>query len=339
MQICAGRGRAARSEIGPGVLYDPTLGVYVCRWSQKRVSQRQLAEERVLKRVGLLIVTNLAIVTVLSVVLGVLEASGVFGEAGLMRQYGPLLVMASVLGFGGAFVSLAMSKQIAKWTTGAKVIVTPNTPTERWLVETVARFADKAGIATPEVAVYDAPDLNAFATGPSRNNALVAVSTGLLRGMQREEAEAVLGHEVAHIANGDMVTLTLIQGVLNTFVIFLSRIIGGIVDSLLRGRDERGGGGIGYFIAVLVSQVLLGIGASVIVAWFSRRREFRADAGGAALAGKAAMIAALERLGRGEGSALPESVEAFGINGGKLTSLLSTHPPLEARIAALRASR
>lgn len=246
-----------------------------------------------LKRIGLLVITNLAIVTVLSIVLGVLEALGVFGESGLMRQYGPLLVMASLFGFGGAFISLLMSKWMAKWTTGAKVITTPSNATETWLVQTVERFAKQSGIKTPEVAIYDSPEMNAFATGPSRNNALVAVSTGLLQGMRREEAEAVLGHEVAHVSNGDMVTLTLIQGVLNTFVIFLSRIIGGFIDSLLRGRDERGGGGIGYFVAVMVSQIVLGIGASMIVAWFSRRREFRADAGGAALAGTGPMVAAL----------------------------------------------
>lgn len=292
-----------------------------------------------LKRIGLLVITNLAIVTVLSIVLGLLEALGVFGESGLMRQYGPLLVMASLFGFGGAFISLLMSKWMAKWTTGAKVITTPSNATETWLLQTVERFAKQSGIKTPEVAIYDSPEMNAFATGPSRNNALVAVSTGLLQGMRREEAEAVLGHEVAHVSNGDMVTLTLIQGVLNTFVIFLSRIIGGFIDSLLRGRDERGGGGIGYFVAVMVSQILLGIGASMIVAWFSRRREFRADAGGAALAGKGPMVAALQRLGSAPGSTLPESVEAFGINGRSLTSLLSSHPPLEARIAALRAAK
>ena len=292
-----------------------------------------------LKRIGLLVITNLAIVTVLSIVLGLLEALGVFGESGLMRQYGPLLVMASLSGFGGAFISLLMSKWMAKWTTGAKVITTPSNATETWLLQTVERFAKQSGIKTPEVAIYDSPEMNAFATGPSRNNALVAVSTGLLQGMRREEAEAVLGHEVAHVSNGDMVTLTLIQGVLNTFVIFLSRIIGGFIDSLLRGRDERGGGGIGYFVAVMVSQILLGIGASMIVAWFSRRREFRADAGGAALAGKGPMVAALQRLGSAPGSTLPESVEAFGINGRSLTSLLSSPPPLEARIAALRAAK
>lgn len=291
------------------------------------------------KRIGLLIATNFAILLVLSLVMFALEALGVFGGSGFMRQYGSTVVMAALFGFGGAFISLWISKWMAKRSTGARVIALPQNETEAWLVQTVTRFAAQAGIKTPEVAVYDSPDMNAFATGPSRNNSLVAVSTGLLRNMRRSEVEAVIGHEVAHVANGDMVTLTLIQGVLNTFVIFLSRIIGGLVDSLLRGRDDRessGGGGIGYFVAVMVSQMVLGIAASVIVAWFSRKREFRADAGGASLAGNPAMISALQTLSRGEASDLPESVSAFGINGKGLASLLSTHPPLEVRIRALR---
>lgn len=289
------------------------------------------------KRIGLLILTNLAIMTVLSVVMMVLQSLGVFGMSEAAGQYGPALVSAGVFGFGGAFISLWMSKWIAKRSTGATVIETPRNPTEAWLVQTVSQYAKEAGIKMPEVAVYDSPDLNAFATGPTRNNSLVAVSTGLLRSMDKKQVEAVIGHEVAHVANGDMVTLTLIQGVVNTFVIFLSRIIGSIVDNFLRGRDEeRSGGGIGYFVAVMVSQLVLGILASIIVAWFSRRREFRADIGGASFAGKEAMIGALQRLGGAHESDLPKAMAAFGINGGGLMSLLSTHPPIEARIAALR---
>jgi heat shock protein HtpX len=293
----------------------------------------------VFKRIGLLIATNLAIMLVLSVVMNVLEAAGVFGTRGLMHTYGPLMVMATVVGFGGAFLSLLISKMVAKWTTGAQVIETPRDSTERWLVDTVRRHAERAGIKMPEVAVYDAPEMNAFATGPSRNNALVAVSTGLLRQMGRQEVEAVLGHEIAHVANGDMVTLTLIQGVLNTFVIFLSRIIGGLIDSMMRGKDDRGGPGFGYWIAVTVSQIALGIGASMIVAWFSRRREYRADEGGADLAGTAAMVNALKRLSAGQESSLPEAVSAFGISGksGGFGGLFLSHPPIEERIAALQA--
>lgn len=291
------------------------------------------------KRLGLLIVTNLAIMFVLSVVLAALEALGVFGTEGLWRSYGPLLVMAALFGFGGSFLSLAMSKTIAKWTTRARVIEAPSNPTEAWLVDCVRGFAERSGIAMPEVAIYDAPEMNAFATGPSRNNSLVAVSTGLLRQMKRDEVEAVIGHEVSHVANGDMVTLTLIQGVLNTFVIFLSRIIGGLIDSFLRGRDsERGGIGIGYFVSVIVAELVLGVLASVIVAWFSRRREFRADAGGAELAGRERMIAALRRLAHNDDSNLPEAVAAFGISSKRsgLMALFRSHPPIEERIAALQ---
>lgn len=292
-----------------------------------------------LKRIGLLILTNLAIMTVLSGVMLVLQSLGVFSGAGAMNAYGPSLVMAAVFGFGGSFISLWMSKWIAKRSTGAEVITTPRNQTEAWLLQTVERYAKESGIKTPEVAIYDSPEMNAFATGPTRNSSLVAVSTGLLRSMDKAEVEAVVGHEVAHVANGDMVTLTLIQGVVNTFVIFLSRIIGGIVDNFLRSRDDedRGGVGIGYYVTVMISQLVLGILASVIVAWFSRRREFRADRGGASLAGKNAMISALQRLG-GHESDLPRSMQALGINGKGLLSLLSTHPPIERRIAALRAS-
>lgn len=290
------------------------------------------------KRIGLLIITNLAIMTMLSVVMLILQSFGILGP-GTLGGYGPSLVMAAVIGFGGAFISLWMSKWMAKMSTGAQVITSARNPTEAWLLRTVEQHAKQVGIDMPEVAIYDSPDMNAFATGPTRNNSLVAVSTGLLRNMDKEQVEAVIGHEVSHVANGDMVTLTLIQGVLNTFVIFLSRIIGGLVDSFLRrSDDERGGVGIGYFVSTMIAQMVLGLLASIIVAWFSRRREFRADAGGGALAGKAAMISALQRLGAGEGNDLPKSMAAMGINSRGLLGLLSTHPPIEERIAALRAT-
>lgn len=292
----------------------------------------------VFKRITLLILTNLAVMAVLGVVLRVLESAGVFGE-GFMQQYGQLLVTAAIFGFGGAFISLLLSKTIAKWTTGAQVIDAPRNATEAWLFDTVRRQADRVGIKMPEIAIYDAPEMNAFATGPSKNNSLVAVSTGLLQNMRREEVEAVLGHEVAHVANGDMVTLTLIQGVLNTFVIFISRIIGRLVDGLLsRGEEENRGPGIGYWVTSIVAEICLGLVASMIVAWFSRRREFRADRGGAELAGTQAMVAALQRLSRGPESALPQSLQAFGIRsgGGGLWSLFHSHPPIEDRIRALR---
>jgi heat shock protein HtpX len=291
----------------------------------------------VFKRIGLLIVTNFAVLMVLSFVLKTLEALGVFGEEGVWHAYGPLLVMAGAFGFGGAFISLLISKWVAKWTTGAHVIAQPRSRDEAWLLETVARHAKAVGIAMPEVAIYDAPEMNAFATGPSRNNSLVAVSTGLLRGMRREEVEAVLGHEVAHIANGDMVTLTLIQGVLNTFVIFLSRVIGNIVDGAMRREGERSGPGIGYWLTVFVAEIALGVVAHIIVAWFSRRREFRADAGGASLAGSSAMVNALHRLSGNSDSTLPEAVKAFGISGKNgVASLFASHPPIEERIRRLR---
>lgn len=294
------------------------------------------------KRVALLVLTNLAVLLVLGVVLQILEAAGVF--QGMTSQYGPLLVIAAVFGFGGALVSLAMSKTIAKFSTGAKVIERPRNDTEQWLVRTVEKLARQAGIGMPEVAVFDAPEPNAFATGMRRNASLVAVSTGLLRSMDRDEVEAVLGHEVAHVANGDMVTLTLIQGVLNTFVIFFSRIVGGIVDSALRGdrEDSRGGYGIGYFVATFAAQIVFGMLASIIVMWFSRYREFRADAGGAKLAGREKMISALERLRSAHESTLPQQMAAFGIKGGMgrgFSRLFMSHPPLEERIAALRARR
>jgi heat shock protein HtpX len=254
-----------------------------------------------------------------------------------LNLYG-LLVMAAIFGFGGAFISLLISKWMARMATGARVIEVPSNMTERWLVDTVKRQAERAGIGMPEVAVYDSPEINAFATGWNRNNALVAVSTGLLNNMTQDEAEAVLGHEMSHVANGDMVTLTLIQGVLNTFVIFLSRVVGFVVDRVLL-KNERGQG-LGFFVATFVAQIVLGVLASMIVAWFSRQREFRADAGGADLAGRNKMIAALERLKMNhEQSQLPAQMSAFGISGGGgFMRLLMSHPPLDQRIGALRES-
>lgn len=295
-----------------------------------------------MKRVFLFLATNLAILVLLGIVLNVVN--GILAAQGIqLPPTGGLLVFAAVFGMGGAFISLAMSKWVAKRFTGAQVIEQPRNSTEQWLVETVRRQARQAGIGMPEVAVYDAPEVNAFATGMSKNNALVAVSTGLLRSMSQDEAEAVLGHEVSHVANGDMVTLALIQGVLNTFVIFLARVVGGFVDRVVFRRDDNSSGyGIGYFVTVMVLEVIFGLIASIIVMWFSRYREFRADAGGARLAGRDKMIAALERLQSSYGhSHLPEQVKAFGITPGKggISRLFMSHPPLEERIAALRQAR
>ncbi len=290
-----------------------------------------------MKRIGLFLLTNIAIMLVLSVVASLLGGDRFLTQNGL--NLGSLLIFSAVFGMGGSFISLAMSKWMAKRSTGAVVIEQPKSAAEAWLLATVERQARAAGIGMPEVAVYDAPEINAFATGMSKNSALVAVSTGLLRSMSQDEAEAVLGHEIAHIANGDMVTLTLIQGVLNTFVIFLSKVIGYAVDSALkRGDDERSGPGIGYFVTSMVMQIVLGFAASIVVAWFSRRREFAADAGGAHLAGKRKMIAALAKLkAQHEPSSLPQGMQAMGISGG-VKSLFMTHPPLEERIARLQAS-
>ena len=290
-----------------------------------------------MKRVFLLIVTNFAILAVLSVTMQLLGIdSALETETGLNLQ--GLLIFAAMFGFGGAFISLLISKWMAKRATGARVIEVPANTTERWLVDTVKRQAERAGIGMPEVAIYDAPDVNAFATGWNRNDALVAVSTGLLNNMSQDEAEAVLGHEISHVANGDMVTLTLVQGVVNTFVIFFSRVIGFFVDRVLL-RNERGQG-IGFFVATFVAQMVLGVLASMVVAWVSRQREFRADAGGASLAGRQKMIAALERLKMNhEQTALPAQMAAFGISGGGgMMSLFMSHPPLDERIAALRAA-
>lgn len=292
-----------------------------------------------MKRVVLFILTNLAIVLVLSITLPLLGIEPFLQRHGI--NYQGLLVFAAIFGFGGAFISLLISKWTAKRLTGAQVITRPGNATEQWLLETVRHQAQAAGIGMPEVAVYDAPDINAFATGASRNSALVAVSTGLLRGMNRDEAEAVLGHEITHVANGDMVTLTLIQGVVNTFVIFFSRIIGHTVDRVVF-RNERGYG-IAFWVTTIVAELILGILASIIVMWFSRQREFRADAGGARLAGRQKMIAALQRLQKNaQQPQLQDQLAAFGIAGGighGLKRLFMSHPPLEERIAALRANQ
>jgi len=291
-----------------------------------------------MKRIFLLVATNFAVLAVLSISMQLLGIDRALSqETGLNLQ--GLLIMAAVFGFGGSFISLLISKWMAKRATGAHVIEVPSNTTERWLVDTVKRQAEKAGIGMPEVAVYDAPEINAFATGWNRNDALVAVSTGLLQNMSQDEAEAVLGHEVSHVANGDMVTLTLIQGVVNTFVIFLSRVVGFVVDRVVF-RNERGHGP-GFWVTTIIAQLVLGLLASIVVMWFSRQREFRADVGGATLAGRGKMISALERLklNHEQPAQLPDAVKAFGISGGVgvgLKRLFMSHPPLDERIAALR---
>jgi len=290
-----------------------------------------------MKRVFLFIATNLAIIVLLSITLRILGVDSILDAEGVNLNVNALLVFSAVFGMGGSFISLAISKWTAKRFTGAHVIDRPRNDSESWLINTVKRHANGAGIGMPEVAIYDSPDPNAFATGARRNNALVAVSTGLLSRMKAEEVDAVLAHEVSHIANGDMVTLALIQGVVNTFVIFLARVIGHVVDRVVF-RNERGYG-MGYFIVVIVAQLVLGALASVIVFWFSRRREFRADAGAARLAGRDNMVAALESLQRSsEPPQLPKQIAAFGISGGEkggIRRLFMTHPPLSERIAAL----
>jgi heat shock protein HtpX len=292
-----------------------------------------------MKRVLLLIATNIAIMVVLSIVVSVFGLDRYLTQNGL--NLGGLLVFSAVLGFGGSFISLLLSKWMAKTAMGVQVITQPRNQDEQWLVNTVQAQAQTAGIGMPEVGIFDSPDPNAFATGANKNSALVAVSTGLLRNMRRNEVEAVLGHEISHVANGDMVTLTLIQGVMNTFVFFLARVIGFIVDRVIL-KNERGAG-IGYMVTVIAAQIVLGILAGMIVAWFSRQREFRADAGGAHLAGTNSMIGALEALKRVHSpTALPEKMQAFGISGGIPTGwqrLMMSHPPLEARIAALNNAR
>ena len=291
------------------------------------------------KRVVLFLATNLAVILVLSVVLRLLGVDRILDESGAGLNYEALLVLSLVVGFGGSFISLAMSKWAAKRSTGAQVITQPRNEVEAWLLAVVERQARQAGIQTPEVAIYPSPDMNAFATGARRNAALVAVSTGLLQGMKRDEVEAVLAHEVSHVANGDMVTLALVQGVVNTFVVFLARVVGHVIDRAVL-RNEQGYG-MGYFMSVLVAQLVLGILASIIVAWVSRQREFRADAGSAELNGAQPMIRALARLERGAPAHLPESLEAFGISGSErhgIQRLFLSHPPIAERIAALQRS-
>jgi len=292
----------------------------------------------VFKRIALLVLTNFAIMAAITVVINVLNSLGVFGHGDFMRNYGPLVVLSGIAGFGGSFISLLASKWIAKWTTGAKVITQPRTSDEAWLLQTVQQLAERAGVATPEVAIYESPEVNAFATGATRNSSLVAVSSGLLTRLNRSEVEAVIGHEISHVANGDMVTLTLLQGVLNTFVVFFSHVIGRLIDGALRSRDEESRGpGMGQFVATMLAQFVLGFLAMLIISAFSRWREFRADRGGANLAGRAKMIAALRKLGGDQETDLPKSMAAFGINGGGLVGLLRSHPPIEERIRALQA--
>ena len=290
-------------------------------------------------RVVLFLLTNLAVVLIASVTFRLLGFESILQANGVDLNLQALLVFCSLIGFGGAFISLLISKWMAKRGTGAQVIETPRNDTERWLLATVERQAKAAGIGMPEVAIFPSNQPNAFATGASRNSALVAVSTGLLDHMSRAEVEAVLGHEIGHVANGDMVTLTLIQGVVNTFVMFFARIIGHFVDRVILKNEN--GHGLGYFVTSIVAELVLGILASMIVAWFSRRREFRADVAGATLSNRPAMISALQRLqvASGQPSVLPESMTAFGISGGLqagFRALFSSHPPLEVRIQALR---
>jgi heat shock protein HtpX len=292
-----------------------------------------------MKRIILFLATNLAVMLVMSVVLSLLGVNRYLSANGL--NLGALMMYSLVVGFTGAIISLLMSKQMAKWSTGAHVIDAPSTSTELWLVDTVKKLADRAGIGMPEVALYEG-EPNAFATGAFKDSALVAVSTGLLENMTREEVEAVLGHEIAHVANGDMVTLTLIQGVVNTFVVFLARVVGYMIDkTVLRNNDDRGPG-IGYMVTVFVCEIVFGILASIIVAWFSRYREFRADAGSAKLLGNPQpMVKALARLGGLEPpESMPQNFKSFGINGGQssFAALFSSHPPIEERIAALRSA-
>jgi heat shock protein HtpX len=288
-------------------------------------------------RILLFLATNAAILVMLSITMRLLGIEGALDANGVDLNINGLLVISAVVGFTGSFISLAISKWMAKRSTGAKVIETPSNDTERWLVEVVTRQAAQADIGMPEVAIYQSDTPNAFATGMSKNNALVAVSTGLIQSMTKDEVEAVLAHEVSHVANGDMITMTLIQGVVNTFVFFLSRVIGHIVDRVILKKNR--GHGIGYFVTSMIAQVVLSILASTIVMWFSRKREFRADAGAAKLVGPSKMIAALQRLDSGNTEALPEQMQAMGIAGGKksgFSQLFATHPSLDDRITALR---
>jgi heat shock protein HtpX len=289
-----------------------------------------------MKRIFLFIVTNLAVLALLTLVVFIIEQ--VFGVRLAGGGMGGLLVFAAVFGFGGALISLALSKWTAKRMMGVRVITAPQSEVERWLLGTVARLAERVHVGMPEVGIFEAEEMNAFATGARRNAALVAVSSGLLRSMSREQIEAVLGHEMSHVANGDMVTLALLQGVLNTFVIFLARIIGSFVDRALF-KNEREDSGIGFFLTTMVAQIVLGIFASMIVSWYSRRREFRADRGGADLAGTGSMVGALQALKRSHGEPMPQQMQAFGINTGRADGfmrLFMSHPPLDERIAALQ---
>nr|UOZ96368.1 Protease HtpX [Cupriavidus sp.] len=294
-----------------------------------------------MKRIFLFLLTNLAVMLVLSIIISVFGIGNVLDEAGVGLDLGALLVLSAVVGMTGSLVSLAMSKFMAKQMTNAQVINQPRSEMEQWLVRTVERQAQQAGIGMPEVAIYESPDLNAFATGMFRNDALVAVSTGLLQGMTRDEVEAVLAHEVSHVANGDMITLALIQGVVNTFVFFLSRVLGHFIDRVVFKTES--GHGPAYWVTAIIAQIVLGILASAIVMWFSRIREYRADAGGASLASRQKMIAALERLQASiKQPHLPEQLEAFGISGGMghgFKRLFMSHPPLDERIQALKDMR
>ncbi|MGM0424625.1 MAG: protease HtpX [Thermodesulfobacteriota bacterium] len=294
-----------------------------------------------MKRVLFFIGTNIAVLVVLSIVLSLLGVNRILDEQGVGLNLQNLLVFAAVFGFGGAFISLAISKWMAKRMTGAKIVETPRNATESWLLNTVRNQAHRLGVGMPEVAIFDSRAPNAFATGMRRDKALVAVSSGLLQSMNQDEAEAVLAHEMSHVANGDMITLTLIQGVVNTFVIFLSRVVGHFVDRVILKNEE--GHGLGFFVTTIAAQIVFGILASTIVLWFSRQREFRADAGGGRLAGREKMIAALEKLRKGVQEPLPDQMSAFGINGKQggpgWKILFMSHPPLEQRIQALRQDR
>jgi heat shock protein HtpX len=314
------------------ILWTAPLTFVVCAWPSLGGGFNFL-----MKRIILFVLTNLAVVLVLGVVASLLGVNRFLTSNGLNLT--ALLGYALIMGFGGAIISLLISKPVAKWSSGVQVIEQPSNADEKWLVDTVRKLADKSGIGMPEVGIFEG-DPNAFATGAFKNSALVAVSTGLLQNMTHEEIEAVLAHEVAHIANGDMVTMTLIQGVMNTFVVFLSRVVGYAVDSFLRKNDEENTGpGIGYWVTTIVLDIVLGFAAAIVVAWFSRQREFRADAGAAALMGrKQPMMNALARLGGLHTAELPKSVAAMGIAGG-MGQLFSTHPPIEERIAALQNSQ
>lgn len=288
-------------------------------------------------RIGLFLATNFAIMLLISIIFQVLGLEGILASNGVDLNLQSLIVMSGVIGFGGSIISLLMSKWLAKRSMGVDIIESPSNQTEQWLVETVRQQAQQAGIGMPEVGIFDSPTPNAFATGANKNNALVAVSSGLLQQMTRDEAEAVVGHEITHVSNGDMITLTLIQGVVNTFVIFFSRILGHFIDRVIF-KNERGFG-MGYYIGSFVGQIVFSLLANIIVSWFSRRREFKADAGGARLASRTKMINALRRLQQAhDPEPLPDEMAAFGISGAGLKELFSTHPPLEVRIKALESS-